>query len=111
MKKLTIFVLAAVLTLGATSALALGPLDAEAEVSVYSKYVWRGMVNVDDYVLQPNLELGVAGFTAGFWGNVDMTDINSDELADLDTPMRVGSGLRAADLCRQLLAFSRRQVL
>lgn len=85
MKKLTIFVLAAVLTIGATSALALGPLDAEAEVSVYSKYVWRGMVNVDDYVLQPSVNLGVAGFTAGFWGNVDMTDINSDELADLDT--------------------------
>ena len=31
------------------------------------------------------MNLGVAGFTAGFWGNVDMTDINSSELDDLDT--------------------------
>ena len=37
MKKLTIFVLAAVLTIGATSALDHGPLDAEAEVTLYSK--------------------------------------------------------------------------
>jgi hypothetical protein len=84
MKKLMMFVLATVLVTGATSALALGPLDAEADLPVYSKYVWRGMVNVDDYVLQPAVGLGVFGFHASFWGNVDMTDINTSELADTE---------------------------
>lgn len=84
MNKLTMFALAALLVTGATSALALGPLDAEAELPVYSKYVWRGMVNVDDYVLQPSIGLGLAGFHLGWWGNVDMTDVNSTELTDTE---------------------------
>jgi len=75
MKKLLIIALAGLLTFGAAApALALGPLDAEAELPVYSKYVWRGMVNVDDYVLQPSASLSLMGFKAGFWGNVDLTD-------------------------------------
>lgn len=83
MKKLMTFALACALAATFTApVLALGPFDAEAELPVYSKYVWRGMVTVDDYVLQPSVNLGLLGFELGFWGNVDMTDINSTELTD-----------------------------
>jgi hypothetical protein len=98
-------VLVATLVLGATSALALGPLDAEAELAVYSKYVWRGIVTVDDYVLQPSVGLGIAGFHAGFWGNVDMTDINSGEgfdtewkFTEIDWTLGWGMSLPLVDL-------------
>lgn len=83
MKKLLIIALVGLLAVSAAApALALGPLDVEAELPVYSKYVWRGMVNVDDYVLQPSLGLGVFGFQLGVWGNMDLTDVNSSDLLD-----------------------------
>jgi len=76
MKILTAAMACVLLASIATPVLALGPVDVEAELPVYSKYVWRGMVNVDDYVLQPAAEVGLLGFELGFWGNLDLTDVN-----------------------------------
>ena len=94
MKKLLIIALAGLLTFGAAApALALGPLDAEAELPVYSKYVWRGMMNVDDYVLQPSASLSLMGFKAGFWGNVDLTDINEQSMKFTEVDWTLGWGM------------------
>lgn len=83
MKKLLLFALAGLLTFSAAApALALGPLDAEAELPLYSKYVWRGIVATDDYVLQPSLALGIFGFKLGVWGNYELTDVNSSDVLD-----------------------------
>lgn len=70
-----------ILTLAACAgpALAMGPLDASAELALNSKYVWRGMVATDDMVLQPAASASVAGFGFGFWGNIDTSDINGNE--------------------------------
>jgi uncharacterized protein (TIGR02001 family) len=85
MKKLTAFALACVLAATfAAPVLAAGPLDVRAELPVYSKYVWRGMVQTDDPVLQPSVDLGLFGFQLGFWGNLDMTDVNSSDFADTE---------------------------
>ncbi len=79
MKKLLLIALTGLLTVGATApALALGPLDVEAELPVYSKYVWRGMNLVDEAVLQPSLEVGLFGFELAVWGNMYLTDIESE---------------------------------
>ncbi|MEN8008097.1 MAG: TorF family putative porin [Candidatus Krumholzibacteriota bacterium] len=79
MKKLLLIALTGLLAVGATApALALGPLDIEAELPYYTKYVWRGMNLVDDAVLQPSIEVGLFGFELGVWGNLDLTDINGD---------------------------------
>ena len=76
MKKLLLIALTGLLTLGASApALALGPLDDEAELPVYSKYVWRGMNLVDDAVLQPSLEVGLFGFELAVWGNLYLTGL------------------------------------
>ena len=87
MKKLLLIVLTGLLTIGTTApAFALGPVDVEAELPYYSKYVWRGMNTVDDSVLQPSIELGLLGFKLAVWGNLDLTDINgtSGKFSEVD---------------------------
>ncbi len=79
MKKLLLIALTVLLTAGAAApAAALGPLDAEAELPLYSKYIWRGMNNTNDWVLQPSAEVGVLGFALGVWANMDLTDVNEE---------------------------------
>lgn len=45
----------------------------------YSKYVWRGQNIVDDWVVQPGVSTTIENVTLGIWGNVDMTEENSEE--------------------------------
>ena len=101
MKKLLLIALTGLLTIGATApALALGPLDVDAELPLYSKYVWRGMTNTDDYVLQPSLKIGVFGFELGVWSNMDLTDINDDEgeFKEIDYTLGYKLGLAIVEL-------------
>ena len=80
MKKWTLLALTGLLLAAATTpALALGPLDAEAGIDLYGKYVWRGMVATPDPVLQPWVGVNTMGFSAGFWGNMDLNDVNGSE--------------------------------
>lgn len=60
------------------SAGALGPFDAGADISVMSKYIWRGIALNSDPVLQPSATIGYDGFTFGVWTNMDLTDVNND---------------------------------
>jgi|Deesub1362A_J573_1020465.scaffolds.fasta_scaffold03991_4 hypothetical protein len=39
-----------------------------------SKYVWRGQVVVDDWVVQPSLTASRGGLSLNFWGNYEPTD-------------------------------------
>jgi hypothetical protein len=79
MKKLLLIALTGLLMAGATApALALGPVDLEAELPVYTKYVWRGMNLVDEAVLQPSIEVGLFGFEVAVWGNMYLTDIYNE---------------------------------
>jgi hypothetical protein len=101
MKKLILIGLTGLLTIvGAVPAMALGPLDVEAELPLYSKYVWRGMNNTNDWVLQPSLEVGVLGFTLGVWANMDLTDVNkeSGEFKELDYTLGYSLGLAIVEL-------------
>jgi hypothetical protein len=54
-------------------------IEAVIDLSVYSKYMWRGVNVVDDPVLQPSLDLSAYGFGVNVWGNVDLTDVNGDQ--------------------------------
>ncbi len=45
---------------------------AEASVSIYSTYVWRGFgLSDDSMVIQPSMTVGYKGFAANLWGNLD----------------------------------------
>jgi uncharacterized protein (TIGR02001 family) len=80
MKKLVIcLTVLATLALGASAALAEEKdgwkVDAAAAYS--SKYIWRGIMQVDDPVLQPSLNLNKGGFTFNVWGSYDLTNKNN----------------------------------
>lgn len=80
MKKLILVALTGLILAACTApALALGPFDADAGLSINGKYVWRGQVLTPDPVLQPEVSLSLFGFTAGFWGNIDTNDVNGTE--------------------------------
>ena len=54
-----------------------------ANVSYYSKYVWRGQVLDNDTVMQSAVNVSIAGFEGGFWGNWDLVgddSLMSDEV-------------------------------
>ncbi len=74
----TLVVLAGLLAC-TTSALALGPLDLNADLALNSKYVWRGITVTDDFVVQPAISANVMGFGVGLWGNMDTTDVNDQK--------------------------------
>lgn len=52
--------------------------DVEAELGVYSAYVWRGLIVNDEAVLQPSLTVGAGNFSINVWGNFDLTDSLGD---------------------------------
>jgi hypothetical protein len=54
-------------------ALAVTP-TVDFDVTFNSKYVWRGMLLVDDWVAQPSVNVGVGNFTFNVWGNYELTD-------------------------------------
>ena len=69
--------------LGATAVQA---ADATAEVGVFSKYVWRGMIYNDEAVLQPQIDVSAGEFGVTVWNNTDLTDYN--ERPDENTQCR-----------------------
>ena len=80
MKKILLLSLISLVTLSATlPALALGPVDMDAELAINSQYVWRGMIESSDPVIQPGLSANIMGIGFGFWGNIDTSDINGNE--------------------------------
>ena len=54
------------------------PAQIGADLGLYSKYIWRGMVWDEDPVLQPDLWLIVGRLTMTVWGNMDLTDDDGD---------------------------------
>jgi len=101
MKRILLIALTGALLAGsALPALAFGPLDINADLPLYSKYVWRGMNNTDDYVLQPELEVSLFGFKAGVWTNFELTDINdlSGKFSEVDYSLAYGLSFPFIDL-------------
>jgi len=71
----------------------------ELSADYSGKYIWRGQNLSDDPVFQPGISATYGNFTAGIWGNLDLTNINdrngnflemdyyldwSDDLPDLE---------------------------
>lgn len=76
MKQLKLIMLGLALVAVTAPALALGPLDINADLALNSKYVWRGQILAPDPVLQPALSVNFLGFGLGAWGNMDTSDYN-----------------------------------
>lgn len=109
MKMPLLIALTGLLVMGSVApALALGPVSVDAELPVYSKYVWRGMNNTNDWVLQPSLYVGLFGFTAGVWGNMDLSDVNgySTEFKEHDYLLAYKLGLPFLELGAGFIWYS-----
>ncbi len=52
-------------------------IDATLDVDISSKYVWRGVNFVNDWVLQPSVAFSSSGFKFSVWGNMELTGWNS----------------------------------
>lgn len=82
MKKLVLAItlsLAMVLGIMAPSQVLAKDWSVDFDVTYNSKYVWRGMVATDESVLQPSISFSFKGFSAGVWGNLDLTDTNGEQ--------------------------------
>jgi len=52
---------------------------ADASVSIYSTYVWRGFgLSDDSVVIQPSMTVGYKGFAMNLWGNLDTDNDAAD---------------------------------
>jgi len=100
MKQLKLIVLGLALVSVAAPALALGPLDVNADLALNSKYVWRGIVASPDMVIQPAVGVSFLGFGLGVWGNMDTSDYNGTEsqFNELDYTLSYGLSLPLVSL-------------
>ncbi len=89
-----------VLSTMAVPVLALGPVDIDADLTVMSQYVWRGMVVNNDAVLQPSASANILGIGFGFWANMDLSDVNgySGKVNEVDWTASYGLPLPFMDL-------------
>lgn len=51
----------------------------DLDLTFNSKYVWRGMLLVDDWVAQPSVTAGIGGFSINVWGDFNLTDENGNK--------------------------------
>lgn len=74
-------------------------LGFEITVDFFSKYIWRGQNLDDDYVFQPGFSATYGSFTAGIWGNLEMTNINgeSGEFTEWDFYLDYTADLEAVE--------------
>jgi hypothetical protein len=58
----------------------------DVSADFYGKYIWRGQNLSDDSVFQPGVGITWDRFTVGFWGNMDLTNINgnSGDFSEVD---------------------------
>ena len=87
---------------GAPDDLAVG-----VDVGVFSKYVWRGIDTVDDFVLQPAVDLSMSGFGLNLWGNLDLTDENDSagEFTEVDLTGSYSFSLDSATIGLGVIAY------
>lgn len=101
------FLLATLALVLATPATAQMLPEVSAEASVYSKYVWRGLVVTDGPVLQPAATAGLGGASVGIWANTDLDDANAraGEITEVDLWLEYGLALGLVDLTAGLVHY------
>lgn len=52
-------------------------LSSSIDLSVYNKYLWRGINTSNKAVLQPSVNLSYSQFNLNIWGNMELTNANN----------------------------------
>jgi uncharacterized protein (TIGR02001 family) len=107
MKFLTLALTSLILVGAAATAGAMGPVDVEANLGFFGKYVWRGQIATDGTVMQGDVNVGLAGLNVGVWGNMDMTDANerSGEFNEVDWTLGYSLSLPKISLSAGLISY------
>ena len=88
-KLIMAILLFAIIGLNSDGVMAAGPIDIDAEVGLFNKYVWRGIPLTDGPVLQPSLSFGLKNLSINIWGNLDLDDANTKEFEMTETDYTV----------------------
>lgn len=98
MKSINKLVLCLALLVPAAAA-AMGPVDLNAEVGYFGRYLWRGMTLQDAPVVQPEVSAGFGGLGLSLWGNLDADDADgASGFNEYDITLSYGVGLPVASL-------------
>jgi hypothetical protein len=67
-------------------------VSVDADLPLYSAYVWRGQVLNDEPVFQPALNLTKGGFGFNAWGNCNLTDtdMGKPDFSEIDLTLSYG---------------------
>jgi hypothetical protein len=87
----------------AVAAVSEGPtLGVSVSDAFMSKYVWRGQLLNDDYVMQPSIGISYGNLSASVWGNVDMTDYHDNkwEFTEYDWTIGYADKLPGVDILK-----------
>ncbi len=69
----TVWVTAALLTMGTTAVSAQDKVEVNVGADLVSSYVWRGVYQ-SGVSFQPSIDVGYKGFSLGVWGSTDFDD-------------------------------------
>ena len=75
-KEKWLLVVLSMVAFGSGAVLAGEEIGFELSADFSGKYIWRGQNLNDDQVFQPGISAAYGNFTAGIWGNLDLTGIN-----------------------------------
>lgn len=82
--------------------------EVSAEVAVLNKYLWRGAVMTDGWVVQPNISVGFGALAIGAWGNLDLDDVNDHrhDLSEVDYTATFTQGVGPLELSAGALHYA-----
>jgi len=82
--------------------------EVSAEAAVLNKYLWRGAVLCDGWVVQPSVALGLGGFEVSAWGNLDLDDVNDHrhDLSEIDYTAAYTLGVALVELSAGALHYA-----
>ncbi len=82
--------------------------EVSAEAAVLNRYLWRGAVMTDGWVVQPSVTLGLGGFEFGVWGNLDLDDVNDHrhDLSEIDYTATYTMSVALVDLSAGALHYA-----
>jgi hypothetical protein len=82
--------------------------EVSAEAAVLNKYLWRGGVMTDGWVVQPSVTLGLGGFEVNAWGNLDLDDVNDNRnnLSEIDYTAAYTLGMALVELSAGALHYA-----
>lgn len=82
--------------------------EVSAEAAVLNKYLWRGGVMTDGWVVQPSVTLGLGGFEISAWGNLDLDDVNDHQnnFSEIDYTAAYTVGVALVDLSAGALHYA-----